>query len=211
MEENVFLFPKATATSHVILTPRTTSSLSSFTVSFRYYTDLTRSFCPFSFATSAKPNEICIIKDNAKEHRVYVGNDEVTFIGPGDTPGWTHLCFSWDSSTGVVTLWINGKPLPRKTMKKGYAVNPQPIIILGQDQDSYGGGFDAEQSFVGEITDVNMWDSVLSPSDVQLALANDKWVNGNVISWRSLGYDIKADVIIQPKLQPNIYWSGGEA
>ncbi|XP_029437477.1 serum amyloid P-component-like [Rhinatrema bivittatum] len=205
MEENVFIFPKATATSHVILTPKTTSPLSRFTVCLRYYTDLTRPYSLFSFATSGKDNDILIYKENATVFSVSVGNEDLFFRGPVDTMSWMHTCTSWDSSTGVVTLWINGKPLPRKAMKKGYSVKAQPIIILGQEQDSYGGGFDINQSFVGEITDVNMWDSVLSPNDVQLALANVNWLVGNIISWKSQSYKSKGDVIIQPKFPPSSY------
>ncbi|XP_029436926.1 serum amyloid P-component-like [Rhinatrema bivittatum] len=199
-EENVFIFPKKSSSNYVILRPKTTSSLSSFTVCFRYRTELTRTYSLLSLATSKSYNDILIYKNAATDYSVYVGDEELTFRGPDDTMSWSHLCTSWDSSTGVVTLWINGKPLPRKAMKKGYSVNAQPSIILGQDQDSYGGGFDATESFIGEITDVNMWDSVLSPSDVQLVLANVNWLNGNVISWRSMWYEIKGDVIIQPKL-----------
>ncbi|XP_029436389.1 serum amyloid P-component-like [Rhinatrema bivittatum] len=206
MEGNVFLFPKESATSYVILTPKTTSPLSSFTVSFRYRKELTRYCSLFSSATSKTFNDILISKENTTHYKVFVGDESVTFRGTDDTPDWEHLCASWDSSTGVVTLWINGKSLPRKTMKKGYSVNAQPIIILGQEQDSYGGGFDINQSFVGEITDVNMWDSVLSPSDVQLALANDNWLCGTIIDWKSMYYELKDDVIIQRKLEHSSYY-----
>ncbi|KAG7248578.1 hypothetical protein CRUP_008093, partial [Coryphaenoides rupestris] len=35
------------------------------------------------------------------------------------------------------------------------------------EQDSHGGGFDAQQTFIGMISDVHMWDFVLSPCEMQ--------------------------------------------
>lgn len=34
----------------------------------------------------------------------------------------------------------------------------------GQEQDSFGGGFQRDQSFSGEVTDLNIWSSVLASS-----------------------------------------------
>ena len=36
-----------------------------------------------------------------------------------------------------------------------------------QEQDSHGGGFDINQSFVDMMSDVHMWDSTLSPCEIQ--------------------------------------------
>ncbi len=41
------------------------------------------------------------------------------------------------------------------------------ILILGQEQDAYGGFFDLNQAFSGEITQLEMWESVLSNSAIQ--------------------------------------------
>lgn len=40
-------------------------------------------------------------------------------------------------------------------------------VILGQDPDSLLGSFDIKQSFVGEISDVDLWDYVLSDSSIK--------------------------------------------
>ena len=38
------------------------------------------------------------------------------------------------------------------------------VLVLGQEQDSVGGSFDANQSFIGEMAGVNMWDHVIKSS-----------------------------------------------
>jgi hypothetical protein len=46
------------------------------------------------------------------------------------------------SATGLSQVWINGKPSARKLgYTAGSVVNGKPIIILGQEQDAYGGTF----------------------------------------------------------------------
>nr|XP_033779655.1 serum amyloid P-component-like [Geotrypetes seraphini] len=203
--KNVFLFPKESITSYVIVRPKEIAPLSSFTVCLRHYTVLTRPYALFSVANPGKFNDILIYIKSASTYTLHIGDEEMSFSVPESNVGWKHLCTSWESSTGVVTLWINGKPLPRSTMKKGYSVGIQPIMILGQEQDSHGGSFDKEQSFVGEMADVQMWNFILPPNDIQLAMTTSNLINGNVLDWALLDNELKGDAIIQPKLQDCTY------
>jgi hypothetical protein len=76
-------------------------------------------------------------------------------------------------------------------------VKTHPKIVLGQEQDSYGGNFDVSQSFVGEIGDLYMWDSVLSPQEILLVYQGSTF-NPNVLNWRALNYEVKGYVVIKP-------------
>ena len=62
--------------------------------------------------------------------------------------------------------------------------------MLGQDQDSEGGPFNANQSFIDEMTGVNIWDHVIKEQEIirmsRLCLTGE----GNVYQWR----DFKAQV-----------------
>ncbi|XP_030044104.1 C-reactive protein [Microcaecilia unicolor] len=199
--KNVALFPKESTTSYVILKSQVTTSLTSLTACVNFHTTLTRPFALLSIANPGKFNDLLIYKNSTTSSKVFVGDEEIIFTTPESTMGWNHICAAWASSTGVVTLWQNGIPSPRKTMKKGYSIGTQPIIILGQDQDSYGGSFEINQSFEGEIANVQMWNFILSPYEMELAMANSNLIDGNVLEWRSLDYTLQGDVIIQPKLQ----------
>ena len=39
------------------------------------------------------------------------------------------------------------------------------MLILGQEQDSVGGSFQANQCFIGELTGVNIWNHVFNEQD----------------------------------------------
>ena len=55
--------------------------------------------------------------------------------------------------------------------------------VIGQDQDIPGGAFVADQSFVGEVTEVNVWSTVLSESDITTQYANCRITQGSVNWW----------------------------
>ena len=60
--------------------------------------------------------------------------------------------------------------------------------MLGQDQDSVGGGFQADQSFRGMLSNVNVWDKRLSDTQIKrmsTSCSLDEWNAGNVYRWRN--------------------------
>ncbi|XP_053330377.1 C-reactive protein-like [Spea bombifrons] len=195
----VLLFPKEGATAHVILHPETSKPLDKLTVCVHSYTELSREHPLFSLAlkASGKDNMFLIFPRPPNVCSVYINQEEIRMKIDTEVLEWKHTCVSWDSGTGVIELWVNGKLYPRKVSNKGFTIPVPYSIILGQEQDSFGGGFDAKQSFVGEISDVHMWDYVLTPEDIRKVLSNEK--SGNVISWNSLQYERKGGVLLQPK------------
>ena len=76
---------------------------------------------------------------------------------------------------------------------------------LGQDQDSYGGGFEAAQSFVGSMTDVYMWDSVLSPKEIQYYMTGIIVRPGNVVDWRQMVFTVTGAVVEETSVLGFVY------
>ncbi|OCT68882.1 mucosal pentraxin [Xenopus laevis] len=199
MSGKVFFIPQASSTSYVRLYPMMNGPFASLTVCLKSHTSLTRDYSLFSLATETKENDFLLFQEKKnKRFSVSIGNQDLYFDIPGSS-AVRSICVSWDSLTGDVVVWVNGNPSPRKIFMKGYRVNANPIIIIGQEQDSYGGKFDAAQSFVGEISDVHMWDRVLTSQELMQALYN-KDLAGNVINWQSLSYETKDEAIILPQV-----------
>ncbi|XP_029141409.1 serum amyloid P-component-like [Protobothrops mucrosquamatus] len=199
LKNSVFVFPEASDTAHVVLQANLKKSLTSFTVCERVYTDLARGYTTFSYATPASDNDIIVHKASPTEYEFYLGRSKVAFKTPAPKCGWEHVCVAWESSTGIVELWLNGIPLSRKGIGKGYAVSQNASIVLGQDQDTMGGGFDSRESLVGELTDLYFFDRVLTPREVAL-LRKNLFAAKAVISWRALSFQIKGYVEIKPLL-----------
>ncbi|KAI8486745.1 hypothetical protein Bbelb_354930 [Branchiostoma belcheri] len=93
---------------------------------------------------------------------------------------WHTICTTWRSSDGAWQLYTDGVLRDSGSgFKVGGRVRRGGTWILGQDQDEVGGGFNAEQAFTGELSEVNLWDRVLSPAEI----AADCSYHGNVIDW----------------------------
>ncbi|KAM5129392.1 C-reactive protein-like [Mantella aurantiaca] len=200
MNGKVFLFPKPTATAHVILKPDIKKTWEKLSICLKSYTELTRAHSLFSVAECSKEhNTFVIFSEPPNACSVYVKEEENKIKIDSEMLQWKHTCVTWDSTTGVVQLWVNGKLYPRRVSKKGVTIGPEISIVLGQEQDSFGGGFQLSQSFSGEISDVHMWDDVLTPEDIRKVMSGDH--EGNLINCNSLTYEIRGNVLVEPKLQ----------
>ncbi|XP_021054919.1 mucosal pentraxin [Mus pahari] len=195
MTGKAFIFPQESSTAYVSLIPKVRKSLQSFTLCLKAFTDLSRPYSIFSYNTRTKDNEILLFVEKRGEYMFYVGNSGVIFKAPTNLPDPVHICVSWESGSGIAEFWLNGKPVGRKGLKKGYTVGGDAKIIIGQEQDSYGGKFDVKQSFVGEIWDVSLWNHV-----VPLEKVSDSCNSGNLINWHALIYEDKGYVVTKPKL-----------
>ncbi|NXE56910.1 SAMP protein, partial [Casuarius casuarius] len=194
---SVFVFPQETKDSYVLVKATPEQPLQNFTVCLRSYTDLTRPYSLFSYATKAQDNDILLSKPKPSEYRLYVGGKSVSFRVPkGSSMGSEHICASWESTTGIVGFWFNGVPWPRKGLQKGYAVSHKAVILLGQKQGSFEGGFD-KRSFTGEISDVYMWDLGISTREVASIMYNSP-EEAPIFGWRNLPYKIEGEVYLKP-------------
>ncbi|KAE8588024.1 hypothetical protein XENTR_v10022283 [Xenopus tropicalis] len=215
MEGKVFIFPRQSTSDYVVLNPRLTEPLDKLTTCLRSYTDLRKNHALISvdFPGSQDRHMFDIFQgpmDYTKPtpfhlFYIYINNSLASSMEQTDILQWKHSCVTWDSNTGVLQLWVNGKVYPRRVLQKGFSIDLQDGISLGQMQRNYGTGWDPEISFQGEISDVHMWNEVLPPETIWQVLLNNRYISGNVISWRSLNYTINGDVTVQPKLQCKYY------
>ncbi|XP_053134299.1 C-reactive protein-like [Hemicordylus capensis] len=200
------IFPAETNTAYVILkpSPPPAQPLTSLTVCLKVYPAVTRAYALLSYATKNSADDFLLYKERTSDYSLHVGGERVQFgIPEGLAPRscMVHLCVSWESSTGLASLWLDGVPLPRKVLKQGYSIAAAASIILGQEQDSMEGGFEAHESLVGEVEALYLWERVLSPEEVCLA-KDGRPPARPVIDWRALSYEIKGNVALQPSLFP---------
>ena len=74
------------------------------------------------------------------------------------TSVWTH-----ESALDTAVLWVGGNPPARRSLEEeGILYEDRSQHCLGQEQESFGDNFDKNQSLVGDIGDVNLWDCVVT-------------------------------------------------
>lgn len=67
-------------------------------------------------------------------------------------------------------------------------------LVLGQKQDKVGGGFSAAQSFIGEMTGVNIWSRVLGNREIANLFKSCLAGEGNVFKWSDFKSHIRGGV-----------------
>ncbi|XP_036930110.1 C-reactive protein-like isoform X2 [Acanthopagrus latus] len=195
----MFTFPQETNTAHVRLTA-SRQDLRAVTVCFRSFTELQRDHSLFSLATPSAANDFLIFK-SAADGVIHVGAKQNGADISGqhyELNAWVSICSTWDAASGLVQVWIDGKPSSRIFVSSGSNINGPIIIVLGQEQDSHGGDFDVNQSFIGMMSDVHMWDYVVSPHEIQnYAHRFVGFTPGNVLNWRELEFQTVGRVLIE--------------
>lgn len=63
-------------------------------------------------------------------------------------------------------------------------------LCLWPLQDAVGGRFDAGQAFVGELSQVNIWDRVLKPVEIQTMANCSAYMPGNIIPWLASNVEV---------------------
>ncbi|XP_007499395.2 pentraxin-4 [Monodelphis domestica] len=80
---------------------------------------------------------------------------------------WHHMCVIWSSDQGKYWFYVDRRLVATGSrFREGYEIPPGGTLVLGQEQDTVGGGFDSSEAFVGSLAGLALWDRVLSPGEV---------------------------------------------
>jgi len=121
----------------------------------------------FSYAVSSNDNEICLT-DEGSVNAILDWATRINVRAQADvTAGvWYHYCLCWSLSSRTATVHHNGRQTGSFITASGRRLTADGYLVLGQEQDSYGGGFDSSQLFGGELHKTNIFSKKLSSSEV---------------------------------------------
>ncbi|NXF99372.1 PTX3 protein, partial [Sakesphorus luctuosus] len=142
----------------------------------------------FSYGTRFNPYELqlflsrrsAVLGVGGSQHRVTAHN----VVTPGK---WLHLCGTWSSENGSAALWAQGQ-LSASTLDvaSGHSILDGGILQIGQEKNGccVGGGFDEALAFSGKLTGFNLWDRVLSSTEIMAQGGEGACgTRGNVVGW----------------------------
>ncbi|KAJ7372023.1 Neuronal pentraxin-1 [Desmophyllum pertusum] len=152
--------------------------------------------CVYSYAIAGEHNEFnfCL----APQIRVQINNNrrDVGFGVQDDD--WHHYCFTWSDVNGDYVFYIDGVSVSSGAgfVRDGH-ISYGGTTVIGQDQDSVGGDFVAAQAFVGDLTQVNVWNKVLPESDIQAQASTCHISEGTqVIKWSQFKDKVQGGVVL---------------
>ncbi|XP_020321329.1 jeltraxin-like [Oncorhynchus kisutch] len=99
---------------------------------------------------------------------------------------WTSLCVTWEKKTGMAQVWRGGTVSVRKRVF-GQVTNGPPVLKVF--------------NFEGQVTDVEVWDRVLSPSWILAYMSGWQsywsYTPGNVLTWSKAIYSTNGEVLLE--------------
>ncbi|PLX36063.1 MAG: hypothetical protein C0606_15180, partial [Hyphomicrobiales bacterium] len=122
-----------------------------------------------SYNTSSGDNEFTVIAKPGGYIEVLVDNvSHVTTVSSADLiDGSQHtLSVTWDSSTGALKVYVDGTLDYSGTVAQGHTMSSGGTLIIGQEQDSLGGGFNSAQIFAGTVDEVRLYNDVRTSSEI---------------------------------------------
>ncbi|XP_029030405.1 neuronal pentraxin receptor b [Betta splendens] len=146
---------------------------------------------PFSYSVPGQPNELVLLQGVHNPVELLI-NDKVAQL-PLSLPQdeWEHICVSWTLRDGVWKAYQGGKLKGRGDgLAAWHPIKPGGVLILGQEQDTLGGRFDASQALVGELSQFNLWDRVLKPAEVAALAECSSSALGNIAPWTDHDVDV---------------------
>ncbi|KAG8014589.1 Neuronal pentraxin receptor [Nibea albiflora] len=146
---------------------------------------------PFSYSVPGQPNELVLLQGVHNPVELLI-NDKVAQL-PLSLPQdeWQHICVSWTLRDGVWKAYQGGKMKGRgEGLAAWHPIKPGGVLILGQEQDTLGGHFDASQALVGELSQFNLWDRVLKPAEVAALADCSSSALGNIAPWTDHDVDV---------------------
>lgn len=127
-----------------------------------------------SGARSGEDNEYLIFFiDNTTLQFFFGGTDVSWTIASISDNVWHHVAVVRDDGNNEARLYIDG--VPDNENPKAITLSAMTIdaggLIVGQEQDSVGGGFDAAQALDGILDDLRFYSRVLSAAELQTIFA----------------------------------------
>ncbi|XP_015192367.2 carbonic anhydrase 6 isoform X1 [Lepisosteus oculatus] len=191
----VFHFPERNTKSYAEVHHEHGMALSSFTACMHIKLKASGVHTVLSYSSAGHDNELLITA--GYEVGLWVGNEFVNFPHSFRSQNWGSYCLTWASHSGGAELWLNGLVSEEQYLRSGYVLRPGGTLILGKDQDGLLGISDAD-AFVGHMTDVHVWDYVLSSSEIreQMSCRNGTQ-KGNVFSWGATAVSLHGGVRLE--------------
>ena len=127
--------------------------------------DLHKDGTPVSYAVSSQSNEFLIY--NYKNFGVAIKNSWAGTGVAANDGNWHHIAVTWKSLGGQIRFYKDGERVYSGTLAAGSQLTQGGALVIGQEQDSVGGGFDSNQAFLGVIDDVRIYNQAFSEQAIR--------------------------------------------
>ncbi len=130
----------------------------SFNIEMTINSNINETSALLSYSVPSQNNELLIFTTASGVINFYFGGSNKVLGTTNILDGNKHdIRLTWESSTGITKLYIDGVLDTEEIYKQNYTVSSdEGVLVLGQEQDSNGAGFVSSQAFSGEYSDISI-------------------------------------------------------
>ncbi|XP_046864100.1 neuronal pentraxin-2-like [Xenia sp. Carnegie-2017] len=126
---------------------------------------------------------------NKKLSMFFLGPDIRTDISDIFDGKQHHIMITWQKVDGQLIIYKDGEQKYSKIVAKDRTLLAGGVWVVGQDQDTFGGGFQIRNCFKGIIDAVYIWDKVLSIDEIKLLAKNcNAYLSGYSIGYHDFEF-----------------------
>ncbi|XP_053975953.1 sushi, von Willebrand factor type A, EGF and pentraxin domain-containing protein 1-like [Hylaeus volcanicus] len=128
---------------------------------------------------------------------IYINGQKVVTDIKVNDGYWHFICITWENGNGSWNAFMDGFLRDNGTrLAKRSTVQGNGTFVIGQEQDRVGGGFSESESFLGKLTLLDIWSTVLTAEDVKRLFSTCEKYHGNVVAWSQMQEHVRGDVAI---------------
>ena len=119
----------------------------------------------FSYGTTHSDNEFLFY--NPKSIYVYIYAGSVSTGIVINDGNWHHIVSTWNNTNGALRVYIDGTRKYLGSLQTGSTLVSGGCFVIGQDQDTVGGGFTVSQALLGLIDEVRIYKEIVPTSQIK--------------------------------------------
>ncbi|XP_048188700.1 pentraxin-4 isoform X1 [Perognathus longimembris pacificus] len=168
----VFIFPNASTQNVISFNPGFLTALRALSFCSWVRTAAGHLGTLLSYATQENDNKLVLHgRDSLAPGSIHFVIGDPAFrelpLQPLLDGQWHHVCIVWTSTEGRYWLHVDRRLVATGSrFRVGYEIPPGGSLVVGQEQDCLGGGFDSAEAFVGTVAGLAIWDRVLVPGEI---------------------------------------------
>ncbi|KAM6423855.1 pentraxin-4 [Liasis olivaceus] len=184
----MLVFPNASTENFAAFQPSFRSSLLELSLCSWVRTSAGYLGTILSYATEENDNKLVLHgRDAAPRNSIHLVIGDPAFrelpVGPILDGKWHHVCIIWSSLQGRFWFYLDRRLAALgSNFQKGYKIPPRGSLLLGQEQDTVGGGFESSESFVGLLAGFAVWGRALLPGEVSSVALGKGLPGGTVLT-----------------------------
>ena len=154
------------ANDNIIRSPITGVGTTAISTDFWMKSSNTKASGIVSYAASSSADEFQL--RDPKALAVYVKGTRYNTNVKLNDGVWHHVAVTWASAAGALRVYKDGALAfsNASPVKQGATITAGGALVLGQEQDSVGGGFETSQAYLGNLDEVALYPTALSAARV---------------------------------------------